>query len=146
MDEFEPSPVKFKEMRDLPKTPLQRLLNRPHASEPAQNQEPQTQNHLESDSSEESSSSNQSINLLNVIQRQSDLADLLMLQHPLSFQIFICAFKYGIENKTDSDEGRLYYLEQYTSGQPREPVRSCFHMKPDKGYAETETFESSLWR
>lgn len=115
VDEFEPSPVKFKEMRALPKMPLQRLLNRPHASEPAQNQEPQTQNHPESDSSEESSSSNQSINLLNVIQRQSDLADLLMLQHkqsslpsrqipvfdgdPLSFQTFICAFKYVLKIK-----------------------------------------------
>ena len=28
----------------------------------------------------------------------------------------------------------LYYLEQYTRGQPRELVRSCQHMDPESGY------------
>lgn len=33
-------------------------------------------------------------------------------------------------NKADC----LYFLEQFTKGQPRELVRSCQHMVPDRGY------------
>lgn len=57
--------------------------------------------------------------------------------NPLQFQTFIKAFKHGIENKTNNDD-RLYYLEQYTSGQARDLVRSCFHMNADKGYTEAQ--------
>lgn len=32
----------------------------------------------------------------------------------------------------------LNYLEQYTSGEPRNLVRSCFHMSPEKGYKEAK--------
>lgn len=38
-----------------------------------------------------------------------------------------------MEEKASKDEC-LYYLEQFTRGQPRELVRSCQHMDPDNGY------------
>ena len=31
---------------------------------------------------------------------------------------------------------RLYYLEQYTAGEPRNLVRRCFHLPPEQGYKE----------
>lgn len=58
--------------------------------------------------------------------------------NPLQFQTFIRAFKHGIENKTTNDDDRLYYLEQYTSGQASELVRSCFHMNTNDGYKEAQ--------
>ena len=48
------------------------------------------------------------------------------------------AFKHNIEDKTDNYEDRLYFLEQYTVGQPKELVRSCFHMDAPSGYAEAK--------
>ena len=39
--------------------------------------------------------------------------------NPLESQLFMQAIKYNIEDKTDSDEDRLYFLEQYTVGQPK---------------------------
>ncbi len=71
-------------------------------------------------------------NFLTVMQRQNDIADLLVWQHkqaslparqipvfegnPLNYQIFIRAFQHNIEEKTNSCQDTLYYLEQYTSG------------------------------
>ena len=34
--------------------------------------------------------------------------------NPREFQLFMQAIKYNIEDKTDSNEDRLYFLEQYT--------------------------------
>ncbi len=34
----------------------------------------------------------------------------------------------------ESNSDCLYYLEQFTRGQPREMVRSCLHMTPHSGY------------
>lgn len=81
--------------------------------------------------------------------RQNEIADLLIVQHkqatllareiptfegnPLDYKSFMQAFEHGIEAKTSSSEDRLYYLEQFTSGQPRDLVRSCFHMGAQKG-------------
>lgn len=48
------------------------------------------------------------------------------------------AFVHGIENKAISNQDRLYYLEQYTSDQSKELVRSCLHMNADDGYAEAK--------
>ncbi|GAA6102812.1 uncharacterized protein LOC117555808 [Tachysurus ichikawai] len=48
------------------------------------------------------------------------------------------AFEHSIENNTSSSQDRLYYLEQFTSGQPKELVRSCLHMGADRGYAEAK--------
>lgn len=33
---------------------------------------------------------------------------------------------------------RLYYLEQYTSGEPRKLVQSWFHLPADRGYQEAK--------
>lgn len=57
---------------------------------------------------------------------------------PLTFQLFMQAFKHNIEDKTECDEDRLYFLEQYSAGQPRELVRSCFHMNATTGYPEAK--------
>ena len=57
---------------------------------------------------------------------------------PLNFMPFMRAFEHGIEDKTSSHQDRLYYLEQYTSGQPKDLVRSCLHMEARRGYAEAK--------
>ena len=38
---------------------------------------------------------------------------------PLDFQLFLQAIKHNIKNKTDSNEDRLYFLEQHTVRQPK---------------------------
>lgn len=92
------------------------------------------------------------MNLLNVAQRQNDIAELLILQQkhsllpsreipvfdPLSFRSFMQAFEHGIEDKTDNSRDRLYYLEQFISGQSRELVRNCLHMDTRRGYAKAK--------
>ncbi len=57
---------------------------------------------------------------------------------PLNFKPFMQAFEHCIESKTNSSQDRLYYLEQYTSGQLKELVRSCLHMDADRGFAEAK--------
>lgn len=57
---------------------------------------------------------------------------------PLNFRSFMQAFVHGIENKAISNQDRLYYLEQYTSDQSKELLRSCLHMNADDGYAEAK--------
>lgn len=53
---------------------------------------------------------------------------------PLDYKLFTSAFDHIIASKTDSDQDRLYYLEQFTSGESQDIVRSCLHMDPVKGY------------
>ena len=57
---------------------------------------------------------------------------------PLDYQFFIRAFEHGIEDRTGNSKDRLYFLKQFTTGQPRELVHSCQYMQPDKGYAEAK--------
>lgn len=57
---------------------------------------------------------------------------------PLAYISFIRAFEHSIENKTNNPQDRLYYLEQFTSGEPHALVRSCKHMSPAKGYKEAK--------
>lgn len=89
-----------------------------------------------------------------ITQRQTELADLLVMQQrqaslpkrvitvfdgdPLTYRFFMQAFRYNIEDKTDSNEDRLYFLEQYTAGEPKRLVQSCFHMNAAAGYAEAK--------
>ncbi|KAJ8040940.1 hypothetical protein HOLleu_15399 [Holothuria leucospilota] len=47
---------------------------------------------------------------------------------------FIAAFEHNIEKFTENDQDRLYYLQQYTSGRPRELVRSCMGKDRNRGY------------
>lgn len=51
---------------------------------------------------------------------------------------FIHAFEHLIEDKTKNNQDRLYYLEQFTSGLPRDLVRSCLHMDVNGGYTEAK--------
>ena len=57
---------------------------------------------------------------------------------PLEYRLFIRAFEHGVEDKTDSDKDRLYFMEQYTNGQSRELIRSCLHIEPERGYCEAK--------
>ena len=57
---------------------------------------------------------------------------------PMEYMLFMRAFEHGVQEKTDSDKDRLYFLEQYTTGQPRELIRSCLHMEPERGYHEAK--------
>ena len=58
--------------------------------------------------------------------------------NPLHFRSFIKAFEQGIESKTDDMQDRLYYLEQFTAGQPKNLVQSCMHMQPQTAYTEAK--------
>ncbi|XP_070549367.1 uncharacterized protein [Ptychodera flava] len=53
---------------------------------------------------------------------------------PLKYKAFIRAFRHGIEVNTEAPDDRLYYLEQFTEGRPKEIVSSCIHMNPKEGY------------
>ena len=93
-----------------------------------------------------------STDVVDVLKRQNDITEILIKHQkasllpvreipsfdgdPLQFHAFIRAFEQGIENKTDNMQDRLYYLEQYTVGQPRQIVSSCQHMDVESGYKE----------
>ena len=93
-------------------------------------------------------------NLSTVIKGQGNLAELIITQQklallpareitafdgdPLNYHVFMRAFEHVIEDKTSSSQDRLYFLEQYTSGQPRSLVRSCLHMDARHGYVEAK--------
>lgn len=85
------------------------------------------------------------------MQRQNDIAEIFIKQQSsstlppmdipvfsgdlLDFTFFIRAFEHGVENKTTN---RLYFLEQFTKGQPKVLVRSCQHMPSERGYKEAK--------
>ncbi len=85
-----------------------------------------------------------------LLQQQNDITSLLvktqtsqLLLHreipvfsgdPLQFNTFMKAFEHCVEAKTIEKGDCLYYLEQFTSGQPRDLVRSCLHMPSERGY------------
>eukprot|EP00063_Salmo_salar_P065884 XP_014040719.1 PREDICTED: uncharacterized protein LOC106593859 [Salmo salar] len=162
--EPETSPVEFAALGAVPNTPLQRVLQQP-TTKPSKPIQKTVMNHTLQQPTARSSnqhrintagiSDNASHdNLSTVMQRQNEIADLLVLQHkqatlpvreipmfdgdPLNFRPFMRAFEHGIEDKTSSHQDRLYYLEQYTTGQPKDLVRSCLHMEARRGYAEAK--------
>lgn len=53
---------------------------------------------------------------------------------PLQCISFLRAFEHCVEERTSSYLDCLYFLEQYTRGQPQELVRSCLHMMQQQGY------------
>jgi len=55
---------------------------------------------------------------------------------PLEYVPFIRAFERAIEWKTDNDSDRMYYLENYTSGEPNTMVKGM--MSKRQAYAETK--------
>ena len=59
--------------------------------------------------------------------------------NPLSYCTFMRAFETVIESNDQSDSGgRLYYLEQHTSGRGREIVRSCMYLNPEESYSKAK--------
>lgn len=88
--------------------------------------------------------------LCNVMARQNNITELMIKQQkmmtlppldiptfsgdPLDYSSFVRAFEHGVESRTESSKDHLYYLEQFTEGQPKELIKSCLHMKPDVGY------------
>jgi len=46
------------------------------------------------------------------------------------------AFDNSINSKTENAKDKLFYLEQYTIGEPQDLVRSCGHMSAENGYKE----------
>lgn len=92
--------------------------------------------------------------LITVLEKQNEITSLLVERQsllllprrdiqifdgdPLQFQTFMMTFEHSIEEKTASAKDCLYFLEQYTRGQPRELVRSCQHMPHDQGYAKAK--------
>lgn len=52
----------------------------------------------------------------------------------MQYQAFIRAFKQLVEDKA-SQTDCLYYLEQFTTGQPKELIQSCQHMASELGYS-----------
>lgn len=53
---------------------------------------------------------------------------------PLELRGVMRCFEHVIECKIDNAQDKLYFLEQYTRGQPKELVKTCLHMDPDRGY------------
>lgn len=90
--------------------------------------------------------------LCRVMERQTDITEMLVkgqqwsrlpqrdipLFHgdPLEFRSFLKAFDHAIDSRAESDADKLYFLEQYTRGEPRDLVRSCQHMPAHRGYNE----------
>ncbi len=94
-------------------------------------------------------------NILKLIDKQSEIATLLVKQHilsslppreipyfdgdPLRFHEFMRSFEEVVEKRADSPGDCLHFLEQYTRGQPKELVKSCQHMTPAQGYLRAKT-------
>ena len=55
---------------------------------------------------------------------------------PMEYDNFMRAFEHIIETKVKSEVERLYYLEQYTSGDVKQLVKSCQHI--EHGYEEAK--------
>ncbi|XP_058616036.1 uncharacterized protein LOC131529985 [Onychostoma macrolepis] len=93
-------------------------------------------------------------NICSVMQKQNEITALLVEQqqsstlpqrdipvfdgNPLQYRAFIRAFEHGIEDQTKHNRDCLYFLEQYTRGQPRELVHSCHHMDAQRGYLQAK--------
>lgn len=93
-------------------------------------------------------------NVTDVLKRQTEITEMLVKQQslcllptreipiydgdPLQYRTFIKAFEQCVENKTSNMNDRLYYLQQYTRGQPRSLVSSFLHMDPTKAYKEAK--------
>ncbi|KAI2645448.1 Gag-Pol polyprotein [Labeo rohita] len=155
----EPS-IEYANIHGVPKTPLQLLTAKQKqfdlypSMEEASHQAATTAATSVPISTATSSTPSPQTTFTNVNSGLNDIAKLIVQQQrlsslpsrdipvfdgePLNFRPFMQAFIHGIENKTISNQDRLYYLEQYTSGQPRDLVRSCLHMDAHEGYEEAK--------
>ena len=57
---------------------------------------------------------------------------------PLKYCTFMRAFETVIEANERDYAGRLYYLEQHTTGRAQEMVRSCMYLEPEEGYRKAK--------
>ena len=84
---------------------------------------------------------NKIMEMLATQQKKSNLPQqrvLIFNGDPMEYGAFVRAFENIIESKTSSGSERLYYLEQFTSGDVKELVRSCHYLPPDKGFQEAK--------
>ena len=88
--------------------------------------------------------------LYDLLQRQNEIATLLVQQqtahllppreiplfdgNPLEYKTLIRAFEHCVERNASNKGDCLYFLDKYTRGNPKELVRSCQYMAPDRGY------------
>lgn len=124
--------LEFAPVTTVPKTPLQRIVSHMQTNSRAapSSSSPQL---------EASNSSNKGIILMVQMQKESSKIFLYCPRGKYQFLMsFIHAFKYLIEDKTSSSQDRLYFLEQFTSGQASDLVRSCLHMEPRRWYTEAQ--------
>ena len=55
---------------------------------------------------------------------------------PLDYDSFIRTFDARIASRTNDDSEKMHYLDQYTSGIPKQVVHSCMHIPAGLGYVE----------
>ena len=55
---------------------------------------------------------------------------------PLDYDSFIRTFDARIASRTNDDSERMHYLDQYTSGIPKQIMHSCMHIPAGLGYVE----------
>lgn len=76
------------------------------------------------------------VDLCEVMLKQNNITEMLVKQQrltnlsqrdvpifsgdPLEFKPFLRAFDHTIGSKTDNDSDKIYYLEQFTRGEPRD--------------------------
>lgn len=110
--------------------------------------------HVTSPATLPASSNGEQCNIFSVMEKQNEITALLIQQQCLSsmpkkeiqvfdgdtlqYQMFIKSFEHSIESKNENPRDCLYYLKQYTRGQPRELVRSCLHMALDRGFRKAK--------
>ena len=57
---------------------------------------------------------------------------------PTEYISFVTSFEHIIESKIEHVKDKLYYLEQYSSGQSRRLVKTCLFLDPDRGFAKAK--------
>lgn len=119
-----------------------------------QGTEPQVVRPRHTDNTDRQDCDKNSDGILQVMQKQNMITEMLVTQQkqtqlpikdvavfrgdPLTYRSFIRAFEQAIEQRADNDQDKLYYLQQYTAGEPQELVRSCEHMPPSRGFTEAK--------
>lgn len=119
-------------------------LNFHHPQEGSQNQQqPPTDTSIIADNEDQHK-------MMDIMKKQNEITTLLNQQQcvsslpkreihifdgdPLKYHAFMKAFENGVERNTNSFSDREYFLEQYTSGHPKELVKSCHYLNPERGY------------
>ncbi len=101
--------------------------------------------------------------LVDVMRKQNEITEMLVRQqqlsllpvreipifdgNPLEYRAFIKTFEQIIESKTDNMQDRLYYLEQFTSGQPKRlGAQLHSHGSSDRLQRSKETVGMEFWK